>query len=89
MKEELSLSEIINEAILFFINFRKTIIIITILGTLSVIVFQKIRPAYYNTTAIATSGISSFERIDNEEGLNQRVAINLINLLQLDVHKEN
>jgi len=89
MKEELSLSEIINEAILFFINFRKTIIIITILGTLSVIVFQKIRPAYYNTTAIATSGISSFERIDNEEGLNQRVAINLINLLQLDVHKED
>ena len=89
MKEELSLREMINEVILFFINFRKIIVITTIFGTLSVIVFQKIRPAYYNTTAIATSGISSFERIDNEEGLNQRVAISIINLLQLDVHKED
>jgi hypothetical protein len=89
MKEELSLREIINEVILFFINFRKIIITITILGTLSVIVFQKLRPAYYNTMAIATSGISTFERIDDEDILDQRVAINIINLLQSDIKKED
>ena len=89
MKEELSLREMINEVILFFINFKKIIVITTIFGALSVILFQKVRPAYYNTTALVTSGISDFERIDNEEGLNQRVAINLINLLQLDVDKED
>jgi len=87
MKEELSLSEIINKVILFFINFRKVIIIITILSTLSVIVFQKIRPAYYNTTAIATSGVSSFERIGDKDILDQRIAISIINLLQSDVDK--
>ncbi len=89
MEKELSLREIVNEIILFFIDFRKLIIITTVLGTLSVILFQKLRPAYYNTTAIATSGISDFERVDNESILNQRVAINLINLLQLDVTKED
>ena len=90
MKEELSLREIINEVIIFFINFKTLIIVITFVGTLGVIVFQKIRPAYYNTTSIATSGISAFERIEDEkEVLNQRTAINLVNTLDLDVQKED
>ena len=90
MKEELSLREIMNEVIIFFINFKTLIIVITLVGTLGVIVFQKIRPAYYNTTSIATSGISAFERIeDDKEVLNQRTAINLINSLDLDVQKED
>ena len=90
MKEELSLREVINGVIVFFIKFRILIISMTILGTISVITFQKLRPAYYNTTAIATSGISAFERIeDPEEVLNQRTAINLINNLQLDVRRQD
>jgi hypothetical protein len=89
MEKELSLREIINEVILFTINFRKIIILTTLLGTLSVILFQKVRPAYYNTTALVTSGISDFERVDVESILNQRVAVDLINLLQLDVEKED
>lgn len=89
MEKELSLREIINEAILFFIDFRKVIIITTICGTLGAILFQTVRPAYYNTTALVTSGISDFERIDDESILNQRVAIDLINLLQLDIKKED
>ena len=90
MKEELSLREIMNEVILFFINFKILIIAITLVGTLGVVVFQKIRPAYYTTNAIATSGISEFERIsDTREVMNQRTAINLINNLQIDVEKED
>ena len=89
MEKELSLREIISEVILFFINFRKVIIITTIVGTLSVILFQNVRPAYYNTTALVISGISSFERIDKESVLNQRVAIDLINLLELNVQSHN
>ena len=90
MKEELSLREIINEVILFFINFKILIIAITLVGSLGVVVFQKLRPAYYLTNAIATSGISEFERIsDAREVMNQRTAINLINNLQIDVEKED
>jgi len=90
MKEELSLREIINEVILFFINFRILIISVTLIGTLSVIIFQKIRPAYYSTVAIATSGLSVFERIEDEkERLNQGTAINIINNVQLYLEKED
>ena len=90
MKEELSLREVINEVILFFINFKILIVVITLIGVLGAIVFQKVRPTYYSTTAIATSGISEFERIsDTKEVMNQRTAINLINNLQINVEKED
>ena len=89
MQKELSLREMINEVILFFINFRKIIVITTVLGVLSVVIFQKIRPSYYNTTALVTSGISEFERKDNKVISSQGVAISFINLLQLDVNKDD
>ena len=90
MKEELSVRDIINEVILFFINFRILIISVTLIGTLSVIIFQKARPAYYSTVAIATSGLSVFERIEyGKEVLNQRTAIGIINSIQLDLEKED
>lgn len=89
MERELSLREIIYEVILFFINSRNIIILTTVLGTLVIILFQKVRPDYYNTTAIVTSGLSSFERLNNSSVLDQKVAIDLVNLLQLDVKKED
>ena len=89
MKEELSLREIINEVILFFIKFRILIISITIFGTLSVVVFQELKPTYYSTTAIATSGISIFERLEGVNMMHQRTAINLINSLQSDIQKDD
>ena len=76
--------------ILFCINFRILIISVTLIGILSVVIFQKIRPAYYSTVAIATSGLSAFERIDYApEVLNQRTAINIINSMQLYLEKED
>ena len=89
MKEELSLREIISEVIMFFINFRILIISITLFGIFSVVLFQNFRPAYYSTTAIATSGISIFERISGSQNMNQRTAINLINTLQFDIKKKD
>jgi len=91
MEKELSLREIFYEVILFFIAFRKIILLTTILGTSAIVLFQKVRPAYYNTTAIVTSGISIFERLNDESTLvlDQKVAIDLVNLLQLDVKKQD
>ena len=88
-EKELSLKEIINEIILFFINSRKVIIFITIFGTVSVVLFQKFRPAYFNTTALVTSGIADFERNTDASKLTQKIGIDLVNLLNLDVRKED
>lgn len=75
MTEELSLREIINLVILFFIKFKLLIISITFIGFLSMIIFEKNKPEYFSTIAIATSGISEFERIyDSKEEMNQRTS---------------
>ena len=89
MNKELSLEKLFSDIILFFIRNKFLIISITIFGIVSVILFQKLKPAYFSTTAIATSGIAAYERFEDDDILNQRTAINMINNLQLDVRKED
>ena len=64
----------------------------TLVAVIGVFMFQKLKPAFYETTAIATSGISEYEGIEiqkEDDVRNQRMAISLINDLQLDVEKED
>jgi len=89
MNKELSLEKLFSDIILFFIRNKFLIISITVIGVISVILFQKFKPAYFSTTAIATSGIAAYERFEDDDILNQRTAINMINNLQLDVKKED
>jgi len=90
MNKEISLEQILSDVIMFFDRNKKLILSITLIAVMGVFLFQKLKPAFYETTAIATSGISAYERIpEDEEILNQRTAINLINNLQLDVKKED
>ena len=89
MDKELSLEKLFSDIILFFIRNKYLITSITIAGVLSVILFQKLKPAYFKTNAIATSGIAAYERFEDDDILNQRTAINMINNLQLDVQKED
>tara|TARA_X000000368_G_C22934786_1_gene669388 strand:+ start:171 stop:1019 length:849 start_codon:yes stop_codon:yes gene_type:complete len=90
MNKEISLEQIISDVVMFFDRNKKLIISFTFLAVLAVFLFQKLKPAFYETSAIATSGISAFERIpEDEDVLNQRTAINLINNLQLDVDKQD
>jgi hypothetical protein len=89
MNKELSLEKLFSDIILFFIRNKFLIISVTIFGIVSVILFQKLKPAYFSTTSIATSGVAAYERFEDDDILNQRTAINMINNLQLDVRKED
>jgi len=90
MNKEISLEQIISDVVMFFDRNKKLIISFTLIAVLAVFLFQKLKPAFYETSAIATSGISAYERIpEDEDVLNQRTAINLINNLQLDVDKQD
>ena len=89
MEKELSLEKLFSEIILFFIRNKFLIISITIAGIVSVVLFQKLKPAFFKTTALATSGIAAYERFEDDDILNQRTAINMINNLKLDIRKED
>tara|TARA_B110000495_G_scaffold200188_1_gene214933 strand:- start:43 stop:924 length:882 start_codon:yes stop_codon:yes gene_type:complete len=92
MNKEISLEQIFFDVVMFFDRNKKLIISITLVAIIGVFLFQKLKPSFYATTAIATSGISEYQDIEfdiNEDVRNQRMAINLINDLQLDVEKED
>ena len=92
MNKEISLEQILSDVVMFFDRNKKLIISVTLVAVIGVFIFQKLKPAFYETTAIATSGISEYEGIEiqkEDDVRNQRMAINLINDLQLDVEKED
>ena len=91
MNEELSLRQLFKELILFFINFRTVIMSITLIGLFAGFLYINFEEKSYELSAIATSGISEFERIPVDIGiyLNQRTAINLINQLNTDIYNND
>ena len=91
MNDELSLRQLFKELILFFINFKTVIISITLIGLFFGFLYTIFEEKSYELSAIATSGISEFERIPTDRGiyLNQRTAINLINQLNTDIYNND
>ena len=92
MNKEISLERILFDVVMFFDRNKKLIISMTLFAIIGVFLFQKLKPSFYETTAIATSGISEYVGIEiseDDDMRNQRMAINLINDLQLDVDKED
>ena len=85
MKEELDVRQIIKDFIHFNIRNKSLIIGFILLGVISVILFQNLKPSYYETKAICMSGISEYERLEQLEELSQRTAVDLINHLQINV----
>ena len=76
-----------------FVHFNKRnknlIFVFILLGIISVILFQNLKPAYYETKAICMSGISEYERLEQLEELSQRTAVDLINYLQINVSNKD
>lgn len=92
MNKEVSLERILFDVVMFFDRNKKLIISMTLVAIIGVFLFQKLKPSFYATTAIATSGISEYVGIEiseDDDMRNQRMAINLINDLQIDVDKKD
>ena len=85
MKEELNIRQIIKDFVHFNIRNKSLIISFVLVGIVSVILFQNLKPSYYETKAICMSGISEYERIEQLEELSQRTAVDLINHLQINI----
>ena len=85
MKEELNIRQIIKDFVHFNIRNKSLIISSILVGIISVILFQNLKPSYYETKAICMSGISEYERLEQLEELSQRTAVDLINHLQINV----
>jgi hypothetical protein len=85
MTEELNIRQIFSDFIHFNLRNKKTILRFIFIGIALVILFQNLKPAYYETQAICMSGISEYERLEQLEELSQRSAVDLINHLQINI----
>jgi hypothetical protein len=85
MIEELNIRQIIKDFIHFNVRNKNLIKVFILFGIVSVILFQNLKPSYYETKAICMSGISEYERLEQLEELSQRTAVDLINHLQINV----
>ena len=89
MTEELNLKDLFSNFVKFNIKHKKFLLTCVIIGVSIVILFQKFKPAYYQTQAICMSGIAEYERQEQIEDLSQRTAIDLINHLDINVDNED
>jgi hypothetical protein len=89
MTEELNIRKIFSDFIRFIIRNNKIITSFTVLGIILVVLFQNLKPAYYETQAICMSGISEYERLEQLEELSQRTAVDLINYLQINISNKD
>ena len=89
MTEELNIRKIFSDFIRFIIRNNKIIISFTVLGIILVVLFQNLKPAYYESQAICMSGISEYERLEQLEELSQRTAVDLINYLQINISNKD
>ena len=89
MNEEINIRQIFSEFVHFNKRNKNLIFVFILLGIMSVILFQNLKPAYYETKAICMSGISEYERLEQLEELSQRTAVDLINYLQINVSNKD
>ena len=89
MNEEINIRQIFSEFVHFNKRNKNLIFVFVLIGIVSVILFQNLKPAYYETKAICMSGISKYERVDYEEGWLQRTAIDLINYLEINIENKD
>ena len=89
MTEEINIKQTFTD----FINFisRNKIILFAFIffGIISVIIYQNIKPSYFETQAICMSGIAEYERIEQLEELSQRTAVDLINHLEINISNKD
>ena len=89
MNEEINIRQIFSEFVHFNKRHKNLIFVFILLGIISVILFQNLKPAYYETKAICMSGISEYERLEQLEELSQRTAVDLINYLQINISNKD
>jgi hypothetical protein len=89
MNEDINIKQTFTD----FVNFisRNKIILFGFIffGIVSVVIYQNLKPSYFETQAICMSGIAEYERIEQLEELSQRTAVDLINHLQINISNKD
>ena len=89
MTEEINLKQTFTDFVNFISRNKNILFGFIFFGVISVIIYQNVKPSYFETQAICMSGIAEYERIEQLEELSQRTAVDLINHLQINISNKD
>ena len=89
MTEEINLKQTFTDFVNFISRNKNILFGFIFFGVISVIIYQNLKPSYFETQAICMSGIAEYERIEQLEELSQRTAVDLINHLQINISNKD
>jgi hypothetical protein len=89
MIEEINIKQTFTDFVNFISRNKVRLFGFMLFGIISVIIYQNIKPSYFETKAICMSGIAEYERIEQLEELSQRTAVDLINQLQINISNKD
>ena len=89
MNEEINLTQTFTDFVNFISRNKNILFGFIFFGVITVIIYQNIKPSYFETQAICMSGIAEYERIEQLEELSQRTAVDLINHLQINISNKD
>lgn len=87
--QEESIRDILFSVINFFRNQVKIFVFFLVLGVAVSIIYHNTKKPYYETNAIAISGLYFYEKYENQSILDPLLAIEMVNFLAEDVRQKN
>lgn len=87
--QEESIRDILFSVINFFRNQVKIFVFFLVLGVAISIIYHNTKKPYYETNAIAISGLYFYEKYENQSILDPLLAIEMVNFLAEDVRQKN
>ncbi len=87
--QEESIRDILFSVISFFRNQVKIFVFFLVLGVAVSIIYHNTKKPYYETNAIAISGLYFYEKYENQSILDPLLAIEMVNFLAEDVRQKN
>ena len=87
--QEESIRDILFSVINFFRNQVKIFVFFLILGVAVSLIYHNTKKPYYETNAIAISGLYFYEKYENQSILDPLLAIEMVNFLAEDVRQKN
>ena len=87
--QEVSVRDILFGVINFFRNQAKTIVLFLVLGVIVSVIYHNSKKPYFETSAIAISGLYFYENYEDQKILDPQLAIEIVNFLSEDVRQKN
>ena len=86
--QEVSVRDILYGVINFFRNQAKTIVLFLVLGIIVSVFYHNSKKPYFETSAIAISGLYFYENYEDQKILDPQLAIEIVNFLAEDVRQK-